>query len=58
MTVVDAVRLRGGATLRGVTKTYGSGEAEVHARDIARWICSGQAGDPLLAAFSADRFDV
>jgi len=32
--------------------------AALHARDIARWICAGPAGDPLLGAFSADRFDV
>ena len=32
--------------------------AALHARDIARWICAGSAGDPLLAAFSAHRFDV
>jgi glycine/D-amino acid oxidase-like deaminating enzyme len=32
--------------------------AALHARDIASWICSGRATDPLIASFSADRFDV
>jgi glycine/D-amino acid oxidase-like deaminating enzyme len=32
--------------------------AALHARDIARWICAGPLEDPLLGAFSADRFDV
>jgi len=32
--------------------------AALHARDIASWICGGGALDPLIGAFSADRFDV
>jgi glycine/D-amino acid oxidase-like deaminating enzyme len=32
--------------------------AALHARDVASWICGGDPTDPLIGAFSADRFDV